>query len=149
VPPTLPLSLPPETASAPMPPAIPAAIGMAPQEASAPPAPPSPPSTGAVPAIPPSGDRSNFSPELVPPVTSTAPVSATIPPPPPAWGELPEGRPVGRTFDELLDVRTNGRAILVAAGGAALTLFGLKTVLGGRRGGRRRRPTRDDWIGDD
>jgi len=149
VPPTLPLSLPPETASAPMPPAIPAAIGMAPQEASAPPAPPSPPSTGAVPAIPPSGDRSDVSPELVPPVTSTAPVSATIPPPPPAWGELPEGRPVGRTFDELLDVRTNGRAILVAAGGAALTLFGLKTVLGGRRGGRRRRPTRDDWIGDD
>jgi hypothetical protein len=127
-----------------------AAIGMSPQEASAPPAPPSPSSSDAVPAIPPSGDRSNFSPTPVPPVTSTAPVSETIPPPPPAWGELPEGRPVGRTFAELLDFRTNGRAILVAAGGAVLTLFGLKTVLGGRRGGRRaRQPPRDDWIGDD
>jgi S1-C subfamily serine protease len=150
VPPTVPLSLPPEPASAPMPPAIAAAIGMAPQEASAPPAPLSPSSSGAVPAIRPSGNRSDFSLAPVPPVTSTAPVSQTIPPPPPAWGELPEGRPVGRTLDELLDVRANGRAILVAAGGAALTLFGLKTVLGGRRGGRgARRPTRDDWNGDD
>ena len=104
----------------------------------------------AVLATPPSGDPSNFSPELVPPVTSTAILPATIPPPPPAWGELPEGRPVGRTLDELLDFRTNGQAILVAAGGAALTLFGLKTVLGGRRGSRRpQRPTRDDWNGDD
>ena len=148
--PNVPLSRPPEPASAPMPPAMTAAIGMSPQEASAPPAPQSPSSSDAVPAIPPSGDRSNFSPTPVPPVTSTAPVSETIPPPPPAWGELPEGRPVGRTFAELLDFRTNSRAILVAAGGAVLTLFGLKTVLGGRRGDRRaRQPTRDDWIGDD
>ena len=155
VPPTLPLSLPPESDSTPMPPVIAAAIGMAPRETSASPAPPSPAppspsSTAAVLAPPPSGDPSNFSPELVPPVTSTALVPATIPPPPPAWGELPEGRPVGRTLDELLDVRTNGQAILVAAGGAALTLFGLKTVLGGRRGSRRaQRPMRDDWNGDD
>jgi len=147
VPPTLPLSLPPEPESAPMPPAIVAAIGMAPQETSAPPALPSPSSTG---GVPPSGDPSKFSPAPIPPFTSPAPVPATIPPPPPAWGELPEGRPVGRTFDELLDVRANGRAMLVAAGGAVLTLFGLKTVLGGRRGAHRgRRPTYDDSIGDD
>jgi S1-C subfamily serine protease len=150
VPPTLPLSLPPEPESEPSPPVFAAAIGMAPRETSAFPAPPSLSSTASVPATPPSGDPSNFLPELVPPVTSTAMVPATIPPPPPAWGELPEGRPVGRTLDELLNVRTNGRAILVAAGGAALTLFGLKTVLGGRRGSRRApRPTRDDWNGDD
>ena len=150
VPPTLPLSLPPEPESEPSPPVIAAAIAMAPREASASLGQPSPSSTAAVPTIPPSGDRSDFSPTPVPPVTSTAMVPATIPPPPPAWGELPEGRPVGRTLNELLDVRANGRAMLVAAGGAALALFGLKTVLGGRRGSRRgRRPTRDDWIGDD
>lgn len=150
VPPTLPLSLPPEPESEPSPPVIAAAIAMAPREASASPGPPSPSSIAAVPAPPPASDPSNVSPALVPPVTSTALIPATIPPPPPAWGELPEGRPVGRTLNELLDVRANGRAMLVAAGGAALTLFGLKTVLGGRPGSRRgRRPTRDDWIGDD
>ena len=150
VPPTLPLSLPQEPEPEPSPPVFAAAIGMAPRETSAFPAPPSLSSTASVPATPPSGDPSKVLPELVPPVTSTALVPATIPPPPPAWGELPEGRPVGRTLDELLNIRTNGRAILVAAGGAALTLFGLKTVLGGRRGSRRaQRPTRDDWNGDD
>lgn len=148
--PTLPFSLPPEPESAAIPPVIAAAIAMAPRETSAFPAPPSPSSTAAVPADLPSGDPSNFSPTLVPPVTSTARVAATIPLPPPAWGELPEGRPVGRTLDQLLDIRTNGRAILVAAGGASLTLFGLKMVLGGRRGSRRgRQLTRDDWIEDD
>lgn len=150
VPPTLPLSLPPEPESEPSPPVIAAAIAMAPREASASPGQPSPSSIAAVPAPSPAGDPSNVFPALVPPVTSTALIPATIPPPPPAWGELPEGRPVGRTLNELLDVRANGRAMLVAAGGAALTLFGLKTVLGGRPGSRRgRRPTRDDRIGDD
>ena len=91
-----------------------------------------------------------LSPTLVPPVTSAEGVAMTIDPPPRAWGDLPEGRPVGTTFDELLDVRTNGRAMLVAAGGAALTLLGLKTVLGGRRAPHiRRRLTSADDLEDD
>jgi hypothetical protein len=74
----------------------------------------------------------------------------TIDPPPRAWGDLPEGRPVGRTLDELLDVHTNGQAMLVAAGGVTLAVFGLRTVFGGRPKGRaRRRQPIDDGIEDD
>ncbi len=80
-------------------------------------------------------------PQPVPPAISAAPAPTPLEPPPPAWGDLPEGRPVGRTLDELLDVRTNGRAMMVAAGGALLALVGLRTVFGGRAPEpRRRRP---------
>jgi hypothetical protein len=88
----------------------------------------------------------------VPAATSGEPVPTSIGPPPSAWGELPEGRPVGHTWDELLDLRRNGQAVLVATGGVVLTLAGLKTVFGGRRParGRRRRPIEyDDGYEDD
>ena len=103
------------------------------------------------PRLPPPADGPGAAPTPIPPVTSTAAVPASIAPPPAAWGSLPEGRPVGRTVDELLNVRTNGRALLVAAGGAVLTVLGLKTVLGGRRPrrGRRRLPPEDDFDADD
>ncbi len=92
----------------------------------------------------------SFPPTPVPPFTSTAGVTMTIDPPPRAWGDLPEGRPVGRTLDELLDVHTNGQAMLVAAGGVTLAVFGLRTVFGGRPKGRaRRRQPIDDGIEDD
>ena len=111
---------------------------------------PPPPRTDS-PGLPPPADGPGTAPTPVPPVTSTAALPASIAPPPSAWGSLPEGRPVGQTVDELLDVRTNGRALLVAAGGAVLTLLGLKTVLGGRRArrGRRRLPPEDDFESDD
>jgi S1-C subfamily serine protease len=131
-----------------VPAALVAAIVMAPEESPPPPG-PQPPSAPGTAVAPPLADP-GLSATPVPPVTSAAQVPAAIPPPPPAWGDLPEGRPVGRTLDELLDVRTNGRSMLVAAGGAALALIGLKTVLGGRRAPRRRRrPAFDDDIGDD
>lgn len=77
----------------------------------------------------------------VPPATSAAVAPTPLEPPPPAWGDLPEGRPVGRTLEELLDIRTNGRAMVVAAGGALLALVGLRTVFGGRGPEpKRRRP---------
>jgi hypothetical protein len=91
-------------------------------------------------------------PQPVPAATSGEPVPTSIGPPPSAWGELPEGRPVGHTWDELLDLRRNGQAVLVATGGVVLTLAGLKTVFGGRRSarGRRRRPSEyDDGSEDD
>lgn len=81
-------------------------------------------------------------PQPVPPATSASLPPAPLEPPPPAWGDLPEGRPVGRTLDELLDVRTNGRAMVVAAGGAILALVGLRTVFGGRAAAPRRRRRR-------
>ena len=37
------------------------------------------------------------------------------------------------SLGELLDVRTNGQAMLTAAGGAAMAILGLKTIFGGRR----------------
>ena len=88
----------------------------------------------------------------VPAATSGEPIPAAIGPPPAAWGDLPEGRPVGRTVGEILDVRSNGRAILVAAGGVVLAVAGLKTVFGGRRPrpARRRRPIAyEDEFDDD
>lgn len=81
-------------------------------------------------------------PQPVPPATSASLPPAPLEPPPPAWGDLPEGRPVGRTLDELLDVRTNGRAMVVAAGGAILALIGLRTVFGGQAAAPRRRRRR-------
>lgn len=120
----------------------------------APPALEAPPATAdrivSAPVAPPAGSRAPPAPPLeptssgppptpVPAETSAVTVSATIGPPPAAWGSLPEGRPVGRTFDELLDVRANGRAILVAVGGAVLAILGMKTLLGGRSGGLDRR----------
>jgi S1-C subfamily serine protease len=130
------------------PPALTAAIGMVPEESPLPPGPQPPSAAG--PAVAPPSEAPGVSATPIPPVTSAAQVPAAIPPPPPAWGDLPEGRPVGQTLDELLDVRTNGRSMLVAAGGAALALLGLKTVLGGRSAPRRRRrPAFDDDIGDD
>lgn len=128
--------------------AVTAAIGVAAPELSAAPAQQAPRAEGPAAATAPEASATSAMP--VPPVTSNVPMSTTIPPPPPAWGSLPEGRPVGRTFDELLDVRTNGRAMLVAAGGAVLTLVGLKTVFGGQRAPRRgRRATFADDRGDD
>lgn len=92
----------------------------------------------------------SFPPTPVPPFTSTEGVTMTIEPPPRAWGDLPEGRPVGKTLDELLDVRTNGQAMLVAGGGVALALFGLRTVFGGRsKSHGRRRPPVEDGFEDD
>ena len=38
------------------------------------------------------------------------------------------------SLEELLDVRTNGQAMLTTAGGAALVILGLRTIFGGRRG---------------
>ena len=37
------------------------------------------------------------------------------------------------SLGELLDVRSNGQAMLTAAGGAAMAILGLKTIFGGRR----------------
>ncbi len=130
------------------PPVVAAAISMAPRGSSVPPAPQPESASGDASAVGPPSEAAGLSATAIPPVTSAVQVPATIPPPPPAWGELPEGRPVGRTFDELLDVRTNGRALLVATGGTLLAFFGLKTVLGGRRaprGGRRPTSADDGW----
>jgi len=107
------------------------------------------PPTSEAPGPPSPAAGFDAAPTPVPAAMSTATLPASIAPPPPAWGTLPEGRPVGRSVDELLDIRTNGRAIVVAAGGAVLTLVGLKTVLGGRRPGRRRRRPPEAWDADD
>lgn len=129
-------------------PVIPAAIGSGSSDVSpslAVPRSPEPTEPTAAPRLP-----DAFPPTPVPPFTSTEGVTMTIDPPPRAWGDLPEGRPVGRTLDELLDVRTNGQAMLVAGGGVTLALFGLRTVFGGRSTGRgRRRPPIDDGFEDD
>ena len=139
----------------------PAAIAMAPEQAplasqpasSTPavavaatiPAGPAAPASAPLPAAP-------AAPEPVPVATSGEPVPASIGPPPSAWGDLPEGRPVGHSFEELLDLRRNGQAMLVAAGGVVLAVAGLKTVFGGPRPrpARRRRPIvyEDDFDDD-
>jgi hypothetical protein len=49
----------------------------------------------------------------------------------PAWPPAPPASP--RDLWEILDVRTNGPALLSTAGGLALVLLGLRTVFGGRR----------------
>ena len=41
--------------------------------------------------------------------------------------------PRAESLDDLLDVRTNGEAMLTTAGGAALVILGLRTMFGGRR----------------
>jgi len=48
-------------------------------------------------------------------------------PQPPSGRAAPEP-----SFEELLDVRTSGRAMLTAAGGLALVVLGLRTIFGGR-----------------
>lgn len=45
----------------------------------------------------------------------------------------PARAPRAPSLEELLDVRTNGGAMLTAAGGAALVILGLRTIFGGRR----------------
>lgn len=83
---------------------------------------------GAIPAGP--------QPTPVPAATAPGPAPPPLEPPPPSWGDLPEGRPVGRSVEELLDPRVNGRAMIVAAAGVLLAIVGLKTIFGGRRASR-------------
>lgn len=92
---------------------------------------------GPMPAIPepPSADEvaPGPLPSPVPAATAPGPAPTPLGAPPPAWGDLPEGRPVGGTVEELLDPRRNARALVVAAAGVLLTIVGLKTIFGGRR----------------
>lgn len=78
-------------------------------------------------------------PEPVPAVTAAG-SPPPMAPPPPAWGDLPEGRPEGRTLGELFDPAVNGRALVVTGGGLLLALVGVRTIFG--RGGRTAPPRR-------
>ncbi len=89
---------------------------------------------GAPPAAPPPEG-----PEPVPAFTAAG-SPPPMAPPPPAWGDLPEGRPEGRTLGELFDPTVNARALVVTGGGLLLALVGVRTIFG--RGGRPAPPRR-------
>ena len=82
---------------------------------------------------PPRAAPSGSPPTPVPAATSPEPAPGAIQPPPPSWGDLPEGRPVGGSVEELLDPRRNGRAMVVTAAGVLLAFVGLRTIFGARR----------------
>ena len=122
-PPPLPTA--PQSAPMPVPTAsLPRPVDPAAEVADASPAPPEPP--GDAPAAAASSPGSGSPP--APAAVASAPLEA----PPAAWGDAPEGRPEGRSLEELLDPRVNGRPLVVAAAGILLAIVGLRTVFGGR-----------------
>ena len=73
-------------------------------------------------------------PSEAPPVDANQPAFEGPPlPQQPAWSTPAISLPTPAELSAIFDVSTNGRAMLSAAGGLALAVVGVRTLLGGRR----------------
>jgi hypothetical protein len=60
-------------------------------------------------------------------------LGSPLPPAQSAWSPSAISLPTMDELSAIFDVTTNGRAMLSAAGGLALTVLGVRTLFGGRR----------------
>lgn len=87
----------------------------------------------------PSGADAAIPPQVAVPSVNLpiGPGQATVPPPAGPWSPPPssvlEHLPTSDQLVRIFDIRTNGHALLSAAGGLALGIFGLKVLFGRRR----------------
>jgi len=85
-----------------------------------------------------------------PPAGTAEQVSAGLhPPAEPAWARPTISLPTTAELAAIFDVSTNGQAMLSAAGGIALAVLGVRTLLGGRRRATETRRTRANQAIDE